>query len=78
MDSPNLSRAVWRKSARSQPEGQNCVELASLDDSIAVRDSKDPDGPRLLLTHRAWRDLAASIKNGTPTWPEISHVDSAW
>jgi hypothetical protein len=65
VDSPNLSRVVWRKSTYTQPEGQNCVELASLGDIIAVRDSKDPEGPKLLLAREEWRNVSARIMNGS-------------
>jgi hypothetical protein len=41
----------WRKSRRSNPSG-NCVELAELPGGagIAVRNSRDPDGPALIYT----------------------------
>jgi hypothetical protein len=29
-----------------------------------VRDSKDPDGPSLLVSPAAWADLTARIKSG--------------
>ncbi|KOU53982.1 DUF397 domain-containing protein [Streptomyces sp. WM6378] len=35
---------VWVKSSYSDP-GQNCVEIADLASSVAVRDSKVPAGP---------------------------------
>jgi hypothetical protein len=38
------------------------VELAGLSEGIAVRDSKDPEGPKLLVTREAFRALAASLK----------------
>lgn len=62
MNSPNLSRAVWRKSVRSQPEGQNCVEIAALGDIVAVRDSKNPHGPKLVLGQDEWRHFTTRIK----------------
>lgn len=37
----------WRKSSYSSSSGPDCVELAYVPDMIAVRDSKDPDGPVL-------------------------------
>jgi hypothetical protein len=42
---------VWQKSRRSNPSG-NCVELAELPDGrgIAMRNSRDPDGPALIYT----------------------------
>jgi hypothetical protein len=40
----------WQKSRRSNPSG-NCVELASLPGGkIAVRNSRDPEGPALVYT----------------------------
>ena len=38
---------VWRKASKSGSQGQ-CVEVACLDGGrVAVRDSKDPNGPIL-------------------------------
>ncbi|MGW3767920.1 DUF397 domain-containing protein [Actinomadura verrucosospora] len=49
----------WRKSSHSGENGGDCVELAdaagTTADVVAVRDSKDPDGPALLLTRAALR-----------------------
>ena len=62
---PDLSQAIWRKSSYSSPDGQNCVEVATnLADTVAVRDSKDPDGPVLALTPAQWRAFLAGIKSG--------------
>jgi hypothetical protein len=45
-----LSVLRWQKSRRSNPSG-NCVELAELPDGqIAVRNSRDPNGPALIYT----------------------------
>jgi hypothetical protein len=30
--------------------------------AVLVRDSKDPDGPRLVFDPRAWREFAAQVK----------------
>lgn len=54
----------WRKSSRSSPNGNDCVEVAELPRAIAVRDSKDPDGPRLTFSQAAWSVLAARINGG--------------
>jgi hypothetical protein len=47
-----LPPVIWRKARRSNPSG-NCVELAELPGraGIAVRNSRDPDGPALIYTH---------------------------
>jgi Domain of unknown function (DUF397) len=52
-----LRNAKWRKSSYSASNGGDCVELADASgaDAVAVRDSKDPDGPVLLLTRAALR-----------------------
>ncbi|GAA4060041.1 DUF397 domain-containing protein [Actinomadura miaoliensis] len=55
---------AWRKSSRSASNGGNCIELAdaggAVADAVAVRDSKDPDGPVLLLTRAALRTAVNS------------------
>jgi len=52
----DLSRAEWRKSSYSSQSG-NCVEVASNLLGLAlVRDSKAPEGPKLLVSPR---DLAS-------------------
>ena len=59
----DLSTVKWRKASRSSSNGGNCVELARIADTVAIRDSKDPDGPKLLLTPRSLRALTQAIKN---------------
>jgi hypothetical protein len=57
----DLSHAVWTKSSYSGPNG-NCVEVArNLPGIVAVRDSKDSDGPVLILTRRQWKALTEGI-----------------
>ncbi|MFC6884744.1 MULTISPECIES: DUF397 domain-containing protein [Actinomadura] len=55
----------WRKSNRSGTSGNqsDCVEVAALARNIGVRDSKDPDGPRLALSPDAWRTLVERLKH---------------
>ncbi|ONI70712.1 DUF397 domain-containing protein [Actinosynnema sp. ALI-1.44] len=57
----DLSDAVWRKSSHSGDNGGACVEVALLADSTAIRDSKDPTGPVLVLTPRQWVNLRHSV-----------------
>lgn len=55
---------VWRKSSYSGTNGGNCVEVArALPAAIAVRDSKDPDGPKLTFTPQAWAAFTAAIRS---------------
>ncbi|MGH3342353.1 MAG: DUF397 domain-containing protein [Carbonactinosporaceae bacterium] len=64
MNRTDLSHAVWRKSRRSGGSG-NCVEVAFLDGgAVAVRDSKDPSGPKLVFTHREWDAFTGGVEDG--------------
>ena len=59
----DLSRAVWVKSSFSNGQGGACVEVArNLPGIVAVRDSKDPGGPALVLSRPAWRGLVTSLR----------------
>jgi hypothetical protein len=54
---------VWRKSSYSGTNGGDCVEVAAtLPDAIAVRDSKDPDGPKLIFTPAAWATFTQTLR----------------
>jgi len=56
-------QSAWRKSSYSG-QSQNCIEVTGGPRSaVAVRDSKDPDGPALLLTPSAWRVLTSRVKS---------------
>jgi hypothetical protein len=61
---PNLSRAGWRKSTRSGDNGGNCVEVANLDEAVAVRDSKHPDGGALVFSRAEWARFLDAAKSG--------------
>jgi hypothetical protein len=51
----------WRKSSRSQGGQGECVEMSTnVTDVTLVRDSKDPEGPRLTLGRF---ELAAFLSN---------------
>ena len=59
----DLTRARWRKSSYSSANGA-CVEVADLHEAIAVRDSKDPAGPKLIFTPADWRAFVSAVAEG--------------
>jgi len=62
MTSADLSRATWRKSSYSSQNGA-CIEAAgNLPGIVAVRDSKDPQGPALAFSDHDWRAFVRQIK----------------
>ena len=61
MTEVDLSRAEWHKSSYSGQSG-NCVEVArNLLGLVAVRDSKAPDGAKLVVPQETWRVFIRSI-----------------
>ena len=57
-----LLRSAWHKS--SYCANNSCVEVAFLDGRVAVRDSKDPDGPLLFFTQEEWASFLQGARNG--------------
>jgi uncharacterized protein DUF397 len=56
--------ALWRKSHQSNPSG-NCVEMARLPaGAIAIRNSRDPDGPALVYTKAEIDAFIRGVKDG--------------
>lgn len=60
----DLSRAQWFKSTRSGPNSDNCVEVAFIDQAIAVRDSKNPQSAALIFTPAEWDAFVGGAKDG--------------
>lgn len=54
----------WRRSSLSSHRGDDCVEVALIASSVAVRDSKDPDGPRLAVSQPAWAAFVDAARSG--------------
>jgi Domain of unknown function (DUF397) len=64
----DLTGAAWRKSSFSSGNGGACVEVAILPGAtegggglVALRDSKDPDGPALVFTPYEWQGFLADV-----------------
>jgi Domain of unknown function (DUF397) len=58
----DLTHAGWRKAARSGING--CVEVGLVDDQVAVRDSKDREGPVLIFTANEWEAFLGGARDG--------------
>lgn len=52
----------WRKSSYSNDSGGDCIETASADGVIMVRDTKNRDGMTLSVPAAAWQRFMASLR----------------
>lgn len=59
----DLSKATWRKAAKSGENGGACIEIASVSDVIVVRDSKDVSGPKLFIDREKFARFAEILKS---------------
>ena len=58
----DLTGSNWRKSSYSSGNGGACVEVAAGGPGVvAVRDSKDPDGPALIFSAADWSAFISSL-----------------
>jgi hypothetical protein len=65
MDASALAGVTWIKSSYSGPTGGNCVEVAFLGDGqVAVRNSRQPDGPALVFTAAEWDAFLGGARDG--------------
>ncbi|MFF1714728.1 DUF397 domain-containing protein [Streptomyces sp. NPDC058268] len=62
-----LNGTAWCKSTYSSDTGGECIEFAQAqcNETIAVRDSKNPEGPAFTTTPRAFATFVAAAANGT-------------
>jgi Domain of unknown function (DUF397) len=67
----DLSGFVWRKSSLSNDGDEASIEVAvgpgskeGSDQIIAVRDSRNPDGPALIFTPAEWEAFTAGVRDG--------------
>lgn len=65
MPAAELHGIRWIKSGRSGSTGGNCVEMAFLPDGqVAVRNSRQPDGPALVFTSAEWTAFVGGARDG--------------
>ena len=57
-----MEKVQWRISASCG--GGNCVQVARHEDSIAIRDSKNPDQGVQSYTIDEWREFVTGVKRG--------------
>lgn len=53
----DVTATAWRKNSYSGDNGGACVEVGTFGPSVAVRDSKHPDGPLLAFPRRHVDDI---------------------
>jgi len=58
----DITGATWRKSSYSGGASGNCVEVAAIDRTVVVRDSKDPKGPVLAFGPKDWQRFADWVR----------------
>lgn len=57
-----VGAAQWRKSSYCDGNGGDCLEVANgVPGVVPVRDSKNPQGPALLLGAKAWTAFVADV-----------------
>lgn len=50
------------KSSRSGGSGGNCVECAYTSAGVHLRDSKQPAGGKLVISHAGWSSFLAAVR----------------
>lgn len=55
-------RLLWQRADSCESSG--CVEVAVTGEGVMVRNSRDPDGPKLHFTRKEWEEFAAGVREG--------------
>ncbi|MGW7085161.1 DUF397 domain-containing protein [Streptomyces sp. NPDC054871] len=64
-----LTGTAWRKSTYSGSSGGECVEFAPREGGIALRDSKNPEGPAFTISPGAFARFVQAAADGGLTAP---------
>lgn len=54
-----MSEPNWYKSSYSSAQGDDCVEVACIEQDVCVRDSKDATRPHLAVGREEWSRFVA-------------------
>lgn len=57
------TQVVWRKSRHSKPD-EDCIEVAVTNGSVWLRDSKNPEGPTVILSVATWNAFMSRARSG--------------
>jgi Domain of unknown function (DUF397) len=55
-----MDRIIWRTSSHSGAEGG--VQVGFVDDTVAVRNTEDPEGTVIMTSRRAWNEFLDRIR----------------
>ena len=62
MSIESAGQPTWRIAKRC--DGGQCVEIGILGEVVMIRDSADPDGIRIAVSHKEWLEFVANVKDG--------------
>jgi Domain of unknown function (DUF397) len=83
----NKRKVEWRQSSRC--ESGNCIQVARIDGNYVIRNSIDPDGPRLTFSVAEWQSgqcIQADLIHGgyvlrnsnVPDGPKLTASEAEW
>jgi uncharacterized protein DUF397 len=58
----DVTGSAWRKSSYSGDNGGACIEVGTTGPAVAVRDSKNQDGPQLAFPADTWQAFTDNLK----------------
>ena len=64
MHTHSIPDSLFRKSSYSQPQGNNCVEVADLPEFFAIRDTQNRSAGHLKFGHSEWAALLGAVRAG--------------
>ncbi|MEU5402145.1 DUF397 domain-containing protein [Streptomyces sp. NPDC005963] len=61
-----VEESAWFKSSHSNDTGGACLEIAALPGQVGIRDSKNKQGPALVVPTGAWHTFIAFAADRAP------------